>query len=566
MAGTRLRCVLHDGNKVRDNRAVSTKFKGTKVLDFTKSIYNTESKHYAGLGEEITSINGIKKQGDDGFQVYLAIMKDGEVLEMGLPHVKDSSGEEKFLNAANLKISDLESVFGHMPEDVEVAIVWRLDKGMTQDIVLTENSMISQMAPNEPADGFSLLDEKPPVGCGGGFDKDIETTYDLTQVFIYTGEQDDPIRMSSMIVEPEVSSWDGFDHFAYQDLQPTNFDAVPQQKPDPQLLQIRKKITENHIPKFNIAFSTEEDQAPTQITFAPIDIYHEFHTSKDAQSPEQKTEETKPIIVALFICSDAPRPKEPKPFDFRPEKNKIIELIMNPTERKLWGKLYGFPEEEPPMLLSPKTVVQKPAVKRQLLTLQKLPTQKLKLQQLRMPKLTTPKIIEAKPAAPQLKSSVPQLIVSKPAPTVGSQRSVIEPQVFQQSSKTIHKEKSRKVQKTVKKQKTAPKPKVTTKKKQTRPKTNPPKQMKLPKQKPLTETKQKPQKKRKTPTKKQPKPEVTKTKKTKKPKPKTSLIVKTPKKKTRKKRKTPAYFMNQLLGLYKESRKVSGKAKARSSL
>lgn len=213
MGGPRLRCILHDGDRIRDNRQVPKAFLGSRVREFTEAVYSTKSVHCKGLGDEITSINGIAKQGKDGWQVYIAIIKEGKVVEMGLPHVKGPSGKANFLNASNMRLADLDKNLDALPGDVELAIVWRLDRGMTQDITLSERSLINRLVPQ--GQDFSLLDLKPAVGCGGGFGGDSEAVYDLTQVFIYTGEQDAPIRLSNvrMAAPPESAQWDSPDMF-----------------------------------------------------------------------------------------------------------------------------------------------------------------------------------------------------------------------------------------------------------------------------------------------------------------------------------------------------------------
>lgn len=335
MTGSRLRFVLHDGKRVVDDRTISRKFHGMKVPDATKILYDTKTKEYesgelAGK-EEITSINGIKKKGKDGFQVYLALMKGGEVLKMGLS--ADPKDNEKFLNAADLMIDmdKLESHLEHLPDDVELAVVWRYDKAMTQDIILTENSMVSRIAPDESPNGFSLLDKQPPVGCGGGFGGDAETVYDLTEVLIYTGEQDNPIRMSNIVMAapPEVSCWDSSDSF--QHVQPiVQPDGVP-----------NRKAIENATDS-SMRMCWQDEIKSSGVSIEPIN----FHCFYDAPAVSNEASPAASQAVILLVCDDSPGHHMPKAREYKPDDNPIIRLLMNPTERKLWGKLYGLPDDE----------------------------------------------------------------------------------------------------------------------------------------------------------------------------------------------------------------------------
>jgi hypothetical protein len=348
MAGTRLRCILHDGKKVVDNRPVARQFNGMRVQDFTKRIYRTDSDKYDTKqvkGEEIVEIEGIRKDSNSGFQVYLALMKGDEALEMGLPGVNRS--KEDFPNAAQLRINmdELEAALGHLPDDVELAIVWRLDKNMTQDIVITENSMISRPVPIESADGFSLLDKKPPVGCGGGIGGDGDAVYDLTEVFIYTGERDDPIRLSNtvMAAPPEAMQWGASDSFTYVQ-PPMPLDGIAKQRPAD-----RQRASSDSVTDFTLRMCWQDDMDSNEVSVEPMILHRQPETQGPGISPA-------PSTFILIVCSEDPKESKRSP-EFKEEENPIIRLIMNPTERRLWGKLYGFPDEDvgtmPPKVTSP---------------------------------------------------------------------------------------------------------------------------------------------------------------------------------------------------------------------
>jgi hypothetical protein len=324
MSGRRLRLIIHDGNRVCDDRRVTREFQGRKVMDITKKLYHTQSEHYKELGEEITAIDNIKKDKNSGFQLYIAVMKDNEVIEMGLPCVENKSREKRFLNPANIKIDDMDSMVEHLPEDVELALVWRLDRDMTQDIDITGNSIIKPV--NGPESDFSLINKKPSVGCSGGISDGVELVADIMEVSIYCGEEDERIRMSMlMVTPPSVESWGSLE-------ESVSFSQ-------PIVVNHRNKEERDElwtIPEFNVRFLQEEKIRQDE-TVIPENIPYQ----QEAAVLEQQETDATPVIEAVFVL-----PEIPKQDKIKLDKNPIIRLIMNPTERKLWGKLYGFPDED----------------------------------------------------------------------------------------------------------------------------------------------------------------------------------------------------------------------------
>ncbi|MBU0532848.1 hypothetical protein KKB44_05135 [Candidatus Micrarchaeota archaeon] len=312
MTGSRLRCIVHDGEKVIGNKAVPSSFHGMSVPEITKKLYKTKDYTYKE-GElagktEITAIEGKRKQGKDGFQVYLAFVKNGEAIEMGLSRSPLDTDYFQSAYGVSVNMNKLAEYLKHLPPDVELAIVWRYDKGMTQDIVLTENSMTARFGPESP-NNFSLLDKKPVLGCGGACNGKEELVFDITEVVIYTGEESNPIRMSTIAVAapPETFQWDAFTYI---------------EPPRPQSLSIQNQATE-----FNVRMCWQDDikQNPISMT--------SFANPPNTSLPAEAT--------IMLVCA---KPKNQSKFE--PDDNPIIRMIMNPTERKLWGKLYGFPDED----------------------------------------------------------------------------------------------------------------------------------------------------------------------------------------------------------------------------
>ncbi|MFH1784941.1 MAG: hypothetical protein ABH842_00785 [Candidatus Micrarchaeota archaeon] len=64
---------------------------------------------------------------------------------------------------------------------------------------------------------------------------------------------------------------------------------------------------------------------------------------------------TSPIPVTQ---TDVPKPEKQMCEQYTPEESMILRLLMNPTERKLWGRLYGLPDDEASPIVLEKLVLQ----------------------------------------------------------------------------------------------------------------------------------------------------------------------------------------------------------------
>lgn len=207
----RVDLVLHNGSRIVDRRQLKNEFRGMTIMDVTKASYRVGTQYYENMGaEELTAINGLKKGKDSGLQLYIALEKGGTVMEMGLPLIHDSSGKERFLNAANLKIGDIEGLTSHLPEDAKILLVWRLDRDMTQDITLSGDSIVSRVG-HESGMDYSLLDKKVSAGCGGGTADKISLVADILEVKLFCGDRDNPIGMATLMVPPpQAFAFDSF--------------------------------------------------------------------------------------------------------------------------------------------------------------------------------------------------------------------------------------------------------------------------------------------------------------------------------------------------------------------
>lgn len=311
---------------------IDRKLRDRNLLDVTKSAFETKTSSHS-LGEMVQEIAGVKAGKDSGFQVYLALEKGGKLMQVGLPCVSDKEGQKHFLDATNMKAGDIDAMLGHLPEDVELMVVWRLDHGMTQDIVVTENSI---MAPMADAVDYSALDRKPCIGCGGGIEKNLDLVLDIMQVEIFGGEKDDPIRMSAMMAAPPVSH--GWDHI------PT--EPQPIRHPEPERLRVdtpRPDSPKLEQTDFSIRMSWTDSieiaEAPQPAATDPL--------VEDSPEPVEKE---KPQLIMLIVYSEKHEDPEPAPA-CRCEP----PAGFRPSEKRLYRQIYSAPptkaSQAPPQII-----------------------------------------------------------------------------------------------------------------------------------------------------------------------------------------------------------------------
>ncbi|MBI5046266.1 hypothetical protein HZC07_00855, partial [Candidatus Micrarchaeota archaeon] len=139
----RLQFVLHNGIGVVDSKSIPRELRETNVLGTLNGLYgpSVETKYYENLGTELTGLQGIRRDENSGFQLYLAIVRDGQVEDMGLPYITTASGQTVFLGLETIKVGDIENALSSLPQECQIALVLRLDRDMTQDIEIKETSI-----------------------------------------------------------------------------------------------------------------------------------------------------------------------------------------------------------------------------------------------------------------------------------------------------------------------------------------------------------------------------------------------------------------------------------------
>ncbi|MDD5172020.1 MAG: hypothetical protein PHF60_03210, partial [Candidatus ainarchaeum sp.] len=352
MAGSRVSLVLHDGNRITDRKPLAKAFHDKTAMEITRAMYGpaVETKSYDKLGEEVVAIGDLRK--DDktqtGFQLYLAIEVDGKVVEMGLPFVSGSNGED-FLNPANIKPGDIDSLLKNMPSNTEILLVWRLDRGMTQDIVLSEDSVVSSMVPPKEGNDFSLLDQKPCVGCGMGVGSKIDLIADISEVKIFCGDLANPIRMATILVPPPESFL--LDSWVPQTPLPLPLVQI-QQRAD---LQPNTARNPNHLAMhvdFMVRMSWEDSLKASEIG-PPLLLQSGFcpegALGRQDQPPITTKEAPKTAAALVFaICSSKPVCQAEIPVVPASPKNNLMTLIMNPAEFRLWNEIHKRPVQDAP--------------------------------------------------------------------------------------------------------------------------------------------------------------------------------------------------------------------------
>jgi len=332
-----VRMMLHDGSRLRDDRPIPKKFNDLVLLDVTRKMYDGSVKGKSHeLGTEVKAIGGVEADNNSGFQVYIALIKNERVIQMGLPYIETDSGEKAFLNAETLRLGNLEGLLSHLPPNVEIGIVWRLDKNMTQDIEITDKTILSSM--NKPSQlEFSLLKQEQK-GCGGTINQKLDLIADITDVSLFCGEESDPIRISTGVLAPiENIPWDSFGSLFYP--------AEPLASVQPQ--QIPRPSNLEYITELTVKTSWKEDLKTDGAISPSITLHYLPETA--SQTAQHKAD---------IVRDAAPSAHQhTQQQEFKEEESMIIRLLMNPTERKLWGKLYGLPvEEEEPIPAMPKPV------------------------------------------------------------------------------------------------------------------------------------------------------------------------------------------------------------------
>jgi|GEM_PF-3779464 len=357
-----LRLLAHDGKNLKSDQSIGTRqlrsMKSKNLIEVSsENLPEVKDKFHKSLGKtEITSIAGVDKDDSAGWQGYFAYLKDGKVMEMGLPHVT-RDGEDHFLPLEDITIGNLASMIEALPEGVELALVWRLDRDMTKDIEMKKNSVVYSIdSVNQPAKDsldFGLLNEKRPLGCSGAMGDDI--TVEVAQVKLYCGEDDDPISMSLMSTAPPPESFyfDCFDD-------PNRFFQKPAvvQSPIPASLSRESNARDccNNVAdahEQNGRIHTEDDPAANlllKITLVKPKENGFVSSDQMDASPSTKPvtgDEAKRIIADTIV------------------RNPIIQIIMNSGERRLWGKLHGVfvdaaPCRTPSVLRAPKQKTENP--------------------------------------------------------------------------------------------------------------------------------------------------------------------------------------------------------------
>jgi len=355
MAGSRISLVLHDGNRITDRKPLAKAFHDKTAMEITRAFYGpaVETKTYDSndlKGELVVGIGNLKQ--DDkaqvGLQLYVAVEVDGKVVEMGLPFVPGSQGEA-FLNPANIRPGDIDALLKNMPSNTEILLVWRLDRGMTQDIVLSKDSVVSSMAPSVGND-YSLLDNKPCVGCGMGPGSKIDLVADISEIRLFCGDRNNPISMGTLLVAPPESF--SFDSWSPQAPVPSPLVQVQQPssafRPDSVLGPSQVPIFMHA--DFVVRFSWEDSLRPSE-TVPPLLLQSGFYPDaalRQEPAPVAINQNPKPVSAALVfaICSS----KEPVcqaetpviPAQSQPNE-RLITLIMNPAELRLWSEIYKRP-------------------------------------------------------------------------------------------------------------------------------------------------------------------------------------------------------------------------------
>jgi|GEM_PF-4353682 hypothetical protein len=355
----------------------------------------------------------VKRIGDlENIQFYIAIIdpSTGKIIQIGLPATKNPDGSHSFPGADELKIGkDLFALIDKLrAQGLELVMITKDETNakfnINDDLKTGPDSVLNQLSPySDPInfdaghenlrDGQDNFFSKPVddfcISCGGGAKKesldvakadysaattsDSPNAYSLATVDLYCGENDNLISLDNLKLIPTI--------FVVS--------PIPQQsRPDPQLSLISsnsdtnkidggfffawnavsyaetsRNATSNHdsamaespfcidrTPDSTVVCSAKKEPDQNQI-FDGIQNLRFFHITEDVRVSDAQKPETHSDRSTL-ICSTPEVPKRYfiKLSRFSPqEESQIMRLLMNPTERKLWGKLFGLPDEDDAM-------------------------------------------------------------------------------------------------------------------------------------------------------------------------------------------------------------------------
>ncbi|MBS3067331.1 hypothetical protein J4450_01395 [Candidatus Micrarchaeota archaeon] len=309
------------------------------LLDVTKAGFGADKVQAPYIESEFdgvkTSGHEVKQIGDlvkiydkesnpnaerDGFQAYFVVVSNGQTEKAGLPF-EAQEGKKEFLNADNTTVDKLRKMIEELPENAELVIVWRRDVDKTKDITV-DSSSFAPLVVNQSNSGFDI----PRLG-GGGFHPELNPELVLDDgLYLFTDKGEDRITFSTEIVKPIVNQeylwWDA-------GIMPILQYPTPALQIDPQSNQAQRFIYLDGVLTSTIEYFKPDDPKPP-----PISIQIWSATNNDGSNSQKIGLADKQLVRSQLNHIVAQ------------EESMIMRLLMNPTERKLWGKMYGLPDDE----------------------------------------------------------------------------------------------------------------------------------------------------------------------------------------------------------------------------
>ncbi len=355
-------------------------------------------------GDFIDSMAGL-----ENVQFYLAKidLSTKSIIEIGLPATKNSDGSVYFLGANELRIG--KDVFELNDQLHSQGFAWVLigkDETNTskfninEDLKTGPDSVITQLSPYVNPTNFDAGHEnlrkgqdnffsKPVdnfcISCGGGAKKesldvikadysaattsDAPNTYSLAAVDLYRGETGALISLDFKLVPTifvaspvpqqfrQVTQFSPI--FRNMDINKTDggfflvWNAVSYTEPSRNMTSNSDSAMPEspfYIDKTSdsiVVFPAKKEQNLNQI-FDGIQNLKFFHISEEVSVMDiQNLESSSDRSTLVCFTPESSKQYILKLSRFSPqEESQIMRLLMNPTERKLWGKLFGLPDED----------------------------------------------------------------------------------------------------------------------------------------------------------------------------------------------------------------------------
>jgi len=377
LAGKSIFMGCSSGKEITDMNALdfaTLRRYGKNVLGLSYHVYGpqVEGKIYDGtspskvVGTEITRIKDLdkkefeKKGKKGGFQLYIVIDIGGQI-ETGLPSYSDKkSGEKRLVDLNNFDVSEMEKFLRTLPDGTKILLLWQLDVERTNDVDMSR-SIVSEPGRmdmwQDRQRSRQVFEPPRPIGDGGGLfagksdapdssvlierlnDSGEGKMISISETLLFKGTKEDPVDLGTIAkgLTEAIRSFDGTP-VTLSDLQRVLFIMPGNKIPAP---DAHDRITFDSDVRVGLLEVISRQQMNYSQRNALTDSF-------DYEGGQDKPDSPAAPIAETIRSSFNPRNPSslPRAKDAPMEESMLMRLLMNPVERRLWGKMFGLPDEE----------------------------------------------------------------------------------------------------------------------------------------------------------------------------------------------------------------------------